>query len=59
MLAAKIDAMDYEEGKILFTVVPPVRYENLDNQLIYENYFWNFLRELRGEAVLFAGTRPV
>ena len=59
MLAAKIDAMDYEEGKTLFTIVPPVRYDNTDDQSTYENYFWSFFCEITGVAVLFEGTSPV
>jgi hypothetical protein len=57
LLNAKTDAMMYEEGKATFDVVPPFRYSEDSAQSTYANFFWSFLRELRGESVLFEGTK--
>lgn len=58
LLTAKIDAIEYDEGKTVFAEVPPHRYDDPDNQMTYKNFFWSFLREIRGEDVLFEGTTP-
>jgi hypothetical protein len=56
LLNAKTDAMMYEEGEATFDIVPPFRYLESSAQSAYANFFWSFLREIRGESVLFEGT---
>ena len=52
---ARMDAIDHDSCCYSGTGIPQKRYDTLWLQELYEQYFWNNLRDLRGEGVIYGG----